>query len=943
MRRNRSLPRRSLAATAWFRRLLLIGTLTYLASWDWVQAATISGRVTPAQFANGPGGANVDVFAGGTRGEVIGQSHHTTTDADGFFQIELPAGDWAIRVDHKEVARRNVLGPVVFQGLTAGQVVTDFDLELFQPTETLHGTALSDQGKPLANIRVSGEWNDGRQAYAVDTETDAEGAFSVGIFPGEWYFFAYSLPEGFQRPQAQTITVPGHESLDFISSTKAPGLQIEQEVLPPGQAGEEYRTRLTATGGSQPFRWQVAPDSSLPGQLELTEFTGELRGILTESGQLQFTVEVSQIIGSLSGQRTLTLPAERDVTPPNLTSTTPGSIFRLRDNSVVAVHFSEPMKKLAFLDPSAIRDGLKWVHGPRFREEDRDPTQLTYHWNDSGDTLYITNPAPFEIGRHVWTFNPETTVVNRPDLGGFFRDASGNLVATDTQVFLTFNEQASAVDSNGNPTMHSDVEEVILLKQQSFKLEGSSAEFNNASLAFTIGLPPSTWNTVRTATLVTPDETTLEVPYFGIDDAGTSLHLHKLAFGIEDLNEDYPDGAYNIRLDTAHDEILETSLSFPEPAFPLPVTLLGQCELNHIVAEHDFTLPLLNTATANGERASTDLIQVVISENPGHKLLSLSPSSGGVFEAFLPAAASGSSNGSQFIETLTIPANTLKPNRDYFGYIRSLKFVDDQMLTENTRAVAAFSSLTDFQLSTKNPRVQCVSGGILPYWIGATQNDDPPLVASPETLYPPLFTTLNDGTAPAIIDLDSAGTVELQPKTTGTFDATGANSENLIITLHKGNLHFNSPPAFGAGLVVETSAAEIIPSEGNYTVTHNDETGQTTVSVLNGDVRVISRRVNATETLVSAGLAVEFSTPVSSDPEKSPELSISYLAAGAIQLRWENESNNWTLQSTSSLQPTDWKSVEAEILQTNGASLVELPASEQSQFYRLQTDRIAID
>ena len=280
----------------------------------------------------------------------------------------------------------------------------------------------------------------------------------MGIFPGDWYFFAYGFPDGFQRPEAVTITVPTQTALDFISSTAEPGLTIEQDVLPAGTAGEEYRTRLSATGGSQPFRWQVAPGSRLPDQLELTEFTGELRGILTESGQLEFTVEVSQLFGGRSGRRTLTLPAARDVTPPKLRSTTPSSFFSLRDNSVIAVHFSEPMTRLSFLDPEALAMGLKWVHGSVFQEEDRDPTQLSFHWNRSADTLYITNPEAFEIGRHVWTLNPEELPPGQPALQQLFRDASGNSLPVDTQIRLSFTKRANELDPNGEPTIYRGVE-----------------------------------------------------------------------------------------------------------------------------------------------------------------------------------------------------------------------------------------------------------------------------------------------------------------------------------------------------------------------------------------------------------------------------------------------------------------------------------------------------
>lgn len=945
MKRSPTSLERSLAFISTLRQLALVLILGGPAITISLQAATISGQVVPAQFKLGPGGANVGIFVGGTRGDVIGQSYQTTTDAEGRFQIELPAGDWAIRIDHKEALKRDLLGPIIFQELTANQQITDFTIELFQPTELLTGTVLSDQGMPLPNIPISGELSDGTSAYSANTITDAAGAFSIGVFPGEWYFFAYSLPDGFQRPEAQTIIVPDQSDLAFIASTDAPRLVIDQDTLPAGTAGEEYRTRLTASGGSQPFRWRVAPGSRLPDQLELTEYTGELRGILTESGQLEFTVEVSQIIGSRSGQKTLTLPAANDVTPPRMTSTTPSGSFGIRDNSVVAIHFSEPMTRQSFMDPETLRNSLTWVHGPVFQEEDRDPTQLTFHWNASADTLYLTNPEPFELGRHVWTLNPNEIDPNQPNNLQFVRDASGNPLAVDTQIRLSFGNRANTVDPDGNPIVYHDVEEVILIKQQSFEIQDNDPEFDNASLNLTIGLPPSTWNTVKNATLTAPDQTTLDIPYFGVEDAGTSLHLFDLFFRLDDLNEDFPAGDYGVSLNTAHDGILATTLRFPSPAFPTPVDVLRDCALGHIVADQEFTLSLINTTTASAERDPTSLIQVVISENVGHKLLSLSPSPGGVYETFLPATASGFFLGSQFVEQLTIPADTLKPDTDYNGYVRSLNIVDDQALTESTRAIAAFGTLTDFRLSTKEPRVSCLSSGTsLPLWTTPNRGNDPPMIIAAGTLLPSLFTVQNDGDSPDSIELESAGTVEIQPNTTSTFDATGTGGKGLTITLHGGDLRFNTPPdPLSSGLTIETVAAQIIPTEGSYTVTHNPTNNQSTVTVQSGEVRVASREANAEQITLTAGLTLEFSPPVPQGDPVAPELIISHLASGTIQLHWKNDENTWIVQSTPSLRPTNWTTMDADIIVINDTSLVELPASGQTEFYRLQNRPIAID
>ena len=79
-------------------------------------------------------------------------------------------------------------------------------------------------------------------------------------------------------------------------------------------------------------------------------------------------------------------------------------------------------------------------------------------------------------------------------------------------------------------------------------------------------------------------------------------------------------------------------------------------------------------------------------------------------------------------ETLAIPANTLKPDRDYFAYVLAVIEVNTgqgsvfpELRGIGAKAVSAYITKTEFTLSTKSPRLICgVAGFILGTLISPT-------------------------------------------------------------------------------------------------------------------------------------------------------------------------------------------------------------------------------
>ncbi|MCS4278148.1 autotransporter domain-containing protein [Stenotrophomonas rhizophila] len=99
---------------------------------------------------------------------------------------------------------------------------------------------------------------------------------------------------------SSTGTGPFTASRSYTLVVDAPTLMLDQPQLPPADGGQDYRQRLTASGGTAPYRFALRSGSLPPGLL-LAE-SGDISGEATSAGTFDFDVEVTDANG-FSGQR----------------------------------------------------------------------------------------------------------------------------------------------------------------------------------------------------------------------------------------------------------------------------------------------------------------------------------------------------------------------------------------------------------------------------------------------------------------------------------------------------------------------------------------------------------------------------------------------------------------------------------------------------------------
>jgi hypothetical protein len=119
--------------------------------------------------------------------------------------------------------------------------------------------------------------------------------------------------------QAYSITVAAASGLLSITT---------QPPLPGGQAGVAYTETFAATGGVQPYNWELFAGALPPG-LSLSVLTGSLTGTPTAAGTFNFTVQVVDYIEHTATQpfSIAVIAAVKIITPPVMPDGTTGTLY----------------------------------------------------------------------------------------------------------------------------------------------------------------------------------------------------------------------------------------------------------------------------------------------------------------------------------------------------------------------------------------------------------------------------------------------------------------------------------------------------------------------------------------------------------------------------------------------------------------------------------------
>ncbi|MFO0726369.1 MAG: putative Ig domain-containing protein [Myxococcota bacterium] len=126
------------------------------------------------------------------------------------------------------------------------------------------------------------------------------------------YTFTVAVTDSSQTPQMATaalgITVIAHSG----------ALAITTAALPGGEIGQAYSADLAASGGTTPYRWNIA-SGMLPAGLSLDMSSGSISGTPTSTGSFTFSARVSDAaLTPESAEQVFTLV----IRPPVLTITT---------------------------------------------------------------------------------------------------------------------------------------------------------------------------------------------------------------------------------------------------------------------------------------------------------------------------------------------------------------------------------------------------------------------------------------------------------------------------------------------------------------------------------------------------------------------------------------------------------------------------------------------
>ncbi len=250
-------------------------------------AAQINGNVhdtnsNPIAFVNLSAGITVN----GTNYSTYGQ-----TDGSGNYSLGVFNGTWSVGIFDNDLSSRGFETPANQNAtVSGGNVSVNFTIYPIQPLQIT--TTNLPTGSVSRNYHTNLQATGGQQPYnwsLVSGSLPPGVSFNSGLIDGiptNSGTFSFTVQVSDQQARTTNKT---------LSITINPALQITTGSLPPGTNNVFYSANLTASGGVQPYTWQVG--GSLPAGLNLNTNTGAISGTPTGSGTNFFTVLVNDSNG----------------------------------------------------------------------------------------------------------------------------------------------------------------------------------------------------------------------------------------------------------------------------------------------------------------------------------------------------------------------------------------------------------------------------------------------------------------------------------------------------------------------------------------------------------------------------------------------------------------------------------------------------------------------
>ena len=635
------------------------------------------------------------------------------------------------------------------------------------------------------------------------------------------------------------------------------------------------------------------------------------------SGEFEFTISVSDFHGR-AGTRTFDLTILEDTIAPTVIRTTPRRfVDSVRNDSVVAVKFSEPMAPFTESDLPAI----EWTYGTIGQTTEIEPNSISVHWNELGDTAYLVSSALLALGEHSIRLNAPSKATPTEELT-LFRDASGNLLEpTNPQSFTVTHLLEMSQEEGTGLEQATAVEEIWLIREKIDGSDSRSSIVDQTNVIALVQTPPSAWNMVRHASVTNKRGESKDFRDLLSVDSSSTLHLSGSTIDGFENQSDWPFGSYEFLIDTLRDGRQTVSLSLRENEFPPITTVVNECEVEHIRANQSFRLEF--EAEEEAERLLHS--ELVIGNQRFPALRNYPSGFGIVYQSTIEAGRTH----------FDIPAGTFQENQTYFAALRQYVITDESLEYPGVLARVAFASTTLVNFSTREPVLACptlTTGTVSAR--GPANNGDFEFVNQGGALAS-LSELVTDSNMGAEIQFGRGSILTLSAETEGVLDASGSSSNVIQFNLVTGgvtaSLHPDDEDQFQFRII--SDAADVTASSGSFLVLHESTSQVTSLTVLDGEALLTVPGDSSTQSKIEEGMGLQLTV---SRSNSSPALAIERDDAGSIILSWDANYAGCQLFSKQSLgSGAQWQAVNGEFLRVADQVSYTVAANQSASYFRL--------